>query len=70
MLRGREAVRADHRLCTDEKHIRAQSAILDETPMPCLLLTRTVFSVRMRFLSVQKRRLARAARKVLGPGYP
>ena len=28
MLRGREAVRADRRLRTDEKAIRAQSAIL------------------------------------------
>jgi len=28
----------------------------------CLVLTITVFSVRMRFLSVQKTRLARAAR--------
>jgi hypothetical protein len=27
-LRGREAVRADRRLRTDEKHIRTQSAIL------------------------------------------
>jgi hypothetical protein len=32
MLRGREAVRADRRLRTDEKHIRAQSAILNKTP--------------------------------------
>jgi hypothetical protein len=31
LLRGREAVRADRRLRTDEKHIRAQSAILDKT---------------------------------------
>jgi hypothetical protein len=28
MLRGRKAVRADRRLRTDEKRIRAQSAIL------------------------------------------
>jgi len=30
-LRGRRPVRADRRLRTDEKHIRAQSAIFDET---------------------------------------
>jgi hypothetical protein len=30
-LRGRRPVRADRRLRTDEKHIRAQSAILDNT---------------------------------------
>jgi len=30
-LRGRRPVRADRRLRTDEKHIRAQSAILDTT---------------------------------------
>jgi hypothetical protein len=30
-LRGRRPVRADHRLCADEKHIRAQSAILDKS---------------------------------------
>jgi len=63
MLRGREAVRADHRLRTNEKHIRAQSTILDKShPKPPLFLFITVFSVRMRFLSVQKTRLARAAR--------
>jgi len=32
-LRGRRPVRADRRLGTDEKHIRAQSAILDKTPV-------------------------------------
>jgi len=61
MLRGRKTVRADRRLRPDEKHIRAQSSILDKTFTLCLLLT--VFFVRMRFLSVQKMRLARAARK-------
>jgi hypothetical protein len=30
-LRGRRPVRADHRLCADEKRIRTQSAILDKT---------------------------------------
>jgi hypothetical protein len=29
-LRGRRPVRADRRLCADEKHIRTQSAILDK----------------------------------------
>jgi hypothetical protein len=36
-LRGRRPVRADRRLCADEKRIRAQSAILDETHTPHLL---------------------------------
>jgi hypothetical protein len=63
MLRGRETVRADRRLRTDEKHIRTQSAILYKNPTPCLVLAKTAFSVRMRFSSVQKMRLARAARK-------
>jgi len=50
MLRGRETVRADRRLRTDEKHIRAQSTILYKShPEPPLLLSITVFSVRMRF---------------------
>jgi hypothetical protein len=63
MLRGREAVRADRRLGTDEKHIRAQSTISDRSkPKPSSLLSITVFSVRMCFSSVQKTRLARAAR--------
>jgi len=41
-LRGRETVRADRRLRPDEKHIRAQSAILDKTPAPSLFLSITV----------------------------
>jgi hypothetical protein len=50
-LRGREAVRADRRLRADEKHIRTQSAILYENnPKPLLLLTITVFLVRMVFI--------------------
>jgi hypothetical protein len=44
-----EAVRADRRLRTDEKAIRAQSAILYKNPTPSLVLTITVFSVRMAF---------------------
>src|SRR5450756_2591285 len=63
ILRGRKTVRADHRLGTDEKHIRAQSAISYKTPALSMFLSITVFSVRMRFSSVQKTRLARAARK-------
>jgi len=63
-LRGREAVRADRRLRADEKHIRAQSTILDKShPKPILVLFITVFSVRMCFSSARKTRLARAARK-------
>jgi hypothetical protein len=46
MLRGREAVRADRRLRTDEKHIRTQSAILYKTLKPCLVFTVTAFCVR------------------------
>jgi len=64
ILRGRKTVRADRRLRADEKHIRTQSAILDKTPALPLLLSITVFSVRMCFSSAQKTRLARAARKV------
>jgi hypothetical protein len=62
MLRGREAVRADHRLRTDEKRIRAQSTILHKILILPLFLFITAFSVRMRFLSVQKTWLARVAR--------
>jgi len=63
MLRGQEAVRADHRLRADEKRIRTHSAILDKNnPKPWLLLSGTVFLVRMRFSSVPKTRLARVAR--------
>jgi len=43
-LRGRRPVRADHRLRVDEKHIHAQSAILDKTPPLSSLLSITVFS--------------------------
>jgi hypothetical protein len=64
LLRGRRPIRADPRSRTDEKHIRAHSRILEKSqPKPHLLLTITAFSARMRFLSVQKTRLARAARK-------
>ena len=64
MLRGRETVRADRRLRTDDKPVRAQSTIVYKIkPKPRLLLSITVFSIRMRFSSVWKTRLARAARK-------
>jgi len=47
-LRGRKTVRADRRLRTDEKHIRAQSAILDKSNSKSLLfLLITVFLVRI-----------------------
>jgi hypothetical protein len=53
ILRGRETVRADRRLHTDEKHIRAQSTIWDKTPTPLLLLSITAFSVRMVFIRTE-----------------
>jgi hypothetical protein len=50
-------------LRADEKHIRAQSAILDKNKSkPPLLLSITVFLVRTRFSSVPKTGLARGAR--------
>jgi hypothetical protein len=64
MLRGREAVRADRRLRTDDEPIRAQSMILYKDNPKLLLLSITAFSVRMRFLSVRKTRLARDSAQV------
>ena len=61
-LRGRRPVRADRRLRTDEKRVRAQSAIFIEIPRASLGLSITVFLVRMCFSSVPKTRLARGAR--------
>jgi hypothetical protein len=53
-------------LRTDEKHIRAQSTILDkDNPKPWLLLSITVFLVRMRFSSVPKTRFARQSAQLL-----
>jgi len=50
-------------LGADEKRIRAQPAIVDENqPKLLLLLSITVFSIRMRFSSVWKTGLARGAR--------
>jgi hypothetical protein len=61
-LRERRPVRADHRLRADEKRIRAQSAILDDSKTkPLSLLSKTVFLVRMRFSSVPKTGFARGA---------
>jgi len=66
-LRGRRPVRADHRLRADEKHTRTQSAIFyKNNAKTLLLLSITVFLVRMRFSSVPKTRLARAARNGMG----
>jgi hypothetical protein len=43
-------------LCADEKHIRTQSAILDKSkPKPLLLLSKTVFLVRMVFIRTKNR---------------
>jgi hypothetical protein len=61
-LRGRRPVRADRRLRADEKHIRAQSAIMYENnPKPLSFLSITLFSERMCLSSVQKTGLARAS---------
>jgi hypothetical protein len=63
ILRERKTVRADPRLRTDEKPVRAQSTIsYKNKPKPSLFLPITAFSVRMRFSSVLKTWLARAAR--------
>jgi hypothetical protein len=49
-------------LRTDDDPVRTQSAILDKIkPQPFFFIT--MFSVRMRFLSVPKTWLARGARK-------
>src|SRR5450759_409151 len=62
MLRGRKTVRADRRLRTDEKHIRAQSAILYENhPKPPWFLLITVFLVRMFFIRTKNTVGARSA---------
>jgi len=53
ILRGRKTVRADRRLRTDEKTIRAQSTILYKNPTPSLLLTLPEFSVRMLFIRTE-----------------
>ncbi len=63
MLRGREAVRADHRLRTDEKAIRTQSVILYKNyPKPFYGFNDNRVLVRM-FSIRTKTRFARAARK-------
>ena len=53
MLRGQEAVRADHRLRTDEKAIRAQSTISYKTAAPSSLLTITAFSAWIYFIRAE-----------------
>jgi hypothetical protein len=55
-------VHADHRLRTDEKHIRAQSTILyKDNTKPFLLLNITTFSVRMLFIRTENVVGARSA---------
>jgi hypothetical protein len=61
MLRGRETVRADHRLRTDGKAIRTQSAISYKNPTLSLLLTVTAFSVRMLLIRTENAVGARSA---------
>jgi hypothetical protein len=61
VLRGRKAVRADRRLRTDEKTIRAQSAISYKNSTPSLFLTVTGFSVRMPFIRTENPVGARSA---------
>jgi len=61
-LRGRRPVRADRRFRADEKHIRTQSAILYKTnSKPLLLLSITVFLVRMVFIRTKNTVGARSA---------
>jgi hypothetical protein len=61
-LRGRRPVRADHRLRTDEKHVRAQSAILYKSnPTPYLFLNTTAFPGRMAFIRAENTVRARSA---------
>jgi len=61
-LRGRRPVRADPRLRTDEKHIRAQSRISEKSQLkPQVLLSITAFSVRMLFIRTQNVVGARSA---------
>ena len=61
-LRSRRPGRADRRLCTDERHIRAQSAISNRSRKASLGLSITVFSARTCFTSARETRLARGAR--------
>jgi len=61
MLRGREAVRADRRLRTDEKHIRTQSAILDNPPAVLVLIHNRVFCTDALFIRAKDTVGARSA---------
>jgi hypothetical protein len=55
LLRGRRPVRADHRLRTDEKHIRAPSAIWYKTnPQAVLVFNHNRVFLCGWFLSAQK----------------
>jgi len=66
VLRGREAVRADHRLRTDDEPIRTQSAILYKSkPKPLSLLFITVHLVRMAFIRTKCTVGARSAQWLL-----
>jgi hypothetical protein len=60
LLRERETVRADHRLRTDKKRIRAQSTISKKNNTS-LLLFGTVFSGRMVFIRPENTVGARSA---------
>jgi len=64
MLRGREAVRADHRLRTDDKAIRAQSTISYKN-QAVLVLSITVFSARMPSIRAENTVGARSAQSPL-----
>jgi hypothetical protein len=56
------AARANHVLCTDEKRIRTQNAVIDKTKGGLgWLLYKIVDGARMRFSSVRHRRSARTA---------
>jgi len=61
ILRGRKAVRADRRLGTDEKAIRAQSTISHKNPAPALFLTLPEFSERMLLIRTENPVGARSA---------
>jgi len=62
ILRGRKAVRADHRLRTDDEAIRTQSAILDKNLQQCFLfLSITLFFARMVSIRAKNRVGARSA---------
>jgi hypothetical protein len=63
MLRGRKTVRADRRLRTDEKHIRAQSTILDKIQSQTVVafIHNPVFRADVFFIRAEDRVGARSA---------